>query len=131
MKCEKCGAELFNSAKFCSNCGSEIKTTEQTSLECSKCGGLMQVDLDNSIMICPYCGNKELLKESDKVIKQRIRSKAMINVSKNLKELGTEYIETKERQKHEKQKKDIKILISMVVIVVIIIIFCCIMSVVQ
>ena len=131
MKCEKCGAELFNSAKFCSNCGNEIEATTQTSLECSKCGGLMQVDLDNSTMICPYCGNKELLKESDKVIKQRIRSKAIINVSKNLKELGTEYIETKERQKHEKQKKDIKILISMVVIVAIIIIFCCIMSVIQ
>ena len=130
MKCEKCGAELFNSAKFCPNCGSDIKVKART-LECSKCGGLMTVDSDNSVMICPYCGNKELIKESDNVIKQRIRSKTMINVSKNLKELGTEYIETKERQKQEKQKHDIKILIGMVTIVMIIIIFCCIMSMIQ
>ena len=105
MKCEKCGAELFNSAKFCPNCGSDIKVKART-LECSKCGGLMTVDSDNSVMICPYCGNKELIKESDNVIKQRIRSKNNDKMFLKIwKELGNGIYRNKRTPKTGKTEK--------------------------
>ena len=127
MKCKKCGVDVPNTAKFCPSCGNELNKQTQT-LECTKCGGLMEIDSDNPVMVCPYCGNKELLQESDKVTRQRIRSKTVKNISKDVKDLGIQYIEAKERQKQEKQKRDIKLLIGISIFVIIIIIFCCIMS---
>lgn len=128
MKCEKCGADIIDTAKFCPSCGYKIKKQTRT-LECSKCGGLMEIDSDSPVITCPYCGNKELLQESDKVTRQRIRSKTVKNISKDVKDLGIQYIETKERQKREKQKRDIKLIVGTVILIIIIILFCCIMSI--
>ena len=89
----------------------------------------MEIDSDSPVITCPYCGNKELLQESDKVTRQRIRSKTVKNISKDVKDLGIQYIETKERQKHEKQKRDIKLIVGTVILIIIIILFCCIMSI--
>lgn len=130
MKCEKCGVDILNTVKYCPNCGNEIKKPTRT-LECSKCGGLMEIDPDSPAIICPYCGNKELLQESDKVIRQRIRGKTAENISKDIKSLGIQYMETKERQKRERQKQSIKMIVGMVVFVIIIIAFCCIMSIIK
>ena len=128
MKCEKCGADVPNKSKFCPSCGNELNKQTRT-LECSKCGGLMEISFDNPIMTCPYCGNKELLKESDKVTRQRIRNKTVENISKDVKNLGIQYIETKERHKREKQKQSIKLIVGMIIFIIVIIAFCCIMSI--
>ena len=71
MKCEKCGAELFNSAKFCHVCGHPVPQKEKPvlskRLECRHCGGIMDVDETRNVKVCPYCGSKELVEESDQV----------------------------------------------------------------
>lgn len=128
MKCEKCGADIIETAKFCPVCGNRVNT-QIRNLECSKCGGLMEINSDSPVIICPYCGNKEILQESDKITKQRIRSKTIKNISKDAKDLGIQYIETKERRKREKQKQDITLIVGIIILVIIIIVFCCVMSI--
>ena len=90
MKCEKCGAELFNSAKFCHVCGNPIPQKEKPvltrRLECKHCGGFMDVDETRNVKICPYCGSKELVEESDQVTMQRIKSHAWKEVEQEKEE---------------------------------------------
>ena len=37
------------------------------SLTCSSCGGMLQIDADKKVLLCPFCGSKELIFESDAV----------------------------------------------------------------
>lgn len=34
-------------------------------LKCKNCGATMEVDKDNNIAFCPYCGSKELIEDKD------------------------------------------------------------------
>lgn len=128
MKCEKCGIELCKGAKFCQNCGHEVTPTKTQTLECPKCGGVMTTDFDNPIKVCPFCGNRELIVESEKTTRQRVRNKTIRNISNDIRATGKEFIESRERIKREKEKNDIKLLLGMAIFVIAIIIFCCIMS---
>lgn len=56
VKCQNCGEEAIEGAKFCRNCGAELiqeKTveTEQTKF-CTNCG----FKFDKPIKFCPECG---------------------------------------------------------------------------
>ena len=128
MKCEKCGVELCKEAKFCQNCGHEVTPTKTQTLECPKCGGVMTTDFDNPIKVCPFCGNRELIVESEKTTRQRVRNKTIRNISNDIRATGKEFIESRERIKREKEKNDMKLLLGMAIFVIAIIIFCCIMS---
>ncbi len=44
-------------------------------LKCTNCGGHLEVDKENDIANCPYCGTSNLLVESDEVVVERIRNK--------------------------------------------------------
>ena len=56
IKCQNCGQELEDEAKFCKNCGSEIvqeETAEQNQTKfCASCGFKM----DRDVKFCPSCG---------------------------------------------------------------------------
>lgn len=45
-------------------------------LICKSCKGILDVSDDREIILCPYCGSKELLIQSDRVKMQKIRSQA-------------------------------------------------------
>jgi hypothetical protein len=49
--CPKCGAALKPEAKFCSECGTPIKTTKF----CPECG----TELEGTVKFCPECGTKQ------------------------------------------------------------------------
>lgn len=42
-------------------------------LICNECNGTMQVDVDNNIISCPYCGSSSLVIESDDVKIEKIQ----------------------------------------------------------
>lgn len=67
------------------------------SLRCKACDGLLEVDENNRIFYCPYCGSKELVEESDEVKKERIRSDAQTKI-----ELGKMDTEIKKQQESRK-----------------------------
>ncbi|MER2081425.1 MAG: hypothetical protein ABS876_07880 [Ruminococcus sp.] len=50
-------------------------TQEPIVLKCRSCGGVLVVDSDSeqTILICPYCGLKELIRESDTVKVEKLR----------------------------------------------------------
>lgn len=113
MKCEKCGTELFNSAKFCHVCGNPIPQKEKPvltrRLECKHCGGFMDVDETRNVKICPYCGSKELVEESDQVTMQRIKSHAWKEVEQEKEETKRAIArghEVTERQKSSDSSKE-------------------------
>ncbi len=48
MKCNRCGAELTDNAKFCGNCGNPCKIAEKT--YCNVCGSELEIN-------ARFCGN--------------------------------------------------------------------------
>nr|WP_294999106.1 zinc ribbon domain-containing protein [uncultured Methanobrevibacter sp.] len=54
VKCQNCGSEMEEGAKFCRNCGSEIAAETETNVKyCRKCGFELP---DENIKFCPSCG---------------------------------------------------------------------------
>lgn len=83
MFCMHCGTELPEGAKFCFSCGASIngvktatESINRVQLKCKSCNGVMDIDEDRPILMCPFCGSKEIILEGDKVTVQRIKSKA-------------------------------------------------------
>ena len=58
MKCQKCGSELRDGAKFCDNCGAAVMLKKQ----CPKCGRI----IDSNAIYCPFCNSSILEKEAPK-----------------------------------------------------------------
>lgn len=126
MKCEKCGAELFSSAKFCHVCGHKIPQKEKPvltkRLECQHCGGIMDVDETRNVKVCPYCGSKELVEESDQVTMQRIKSHAWKEVQKDKEEtkraVATEHeITERENKKNETRSDRIIFIVAGIILI--------------
>lgn len=44
-------------------------------LQCKNCGGNLTVDAQREVLICPFCGSKELITDSDAVAVEKIRQK--------------------------------------------------------
>ncbi len=57
MKCQRCGSDNLDDARFCWDCGAELK------YKCPSCG--KEVILDKRF--CPFCGTK-LMKDDEKII---------------------------------------------------------------
>ena len=138
MKCEKCGAELFNSAKFCHVCGHPVPQKEKPvltkRLECQHCGGIMDVDETRNVKVCPYCGSKELVDESDQVTMQRIKSHAWKEVQKDKEETKravNNAREITERQKSSDSRKETYITLITVIVLAIIGAAMCLFKIIQ
>lgn len=86
----------------------EIKTV---TIRCEHCGGTMTVDDSNSsVLMCPYCGSKELMRESDKVKIVKIQSDTQREIE--LKKLELENRERKRRMIAKTILKTISILLG-------------------
>lgn len=108
MFCNKCGKQIPDASSFCNYCGNRIDgesmpayTTLQ--MKCKSCGGCLFIDSTRDIktLTCPYCGETELMIESETVAAERIRSQAYkeVELYKQAKEAELEKIrqETKEK----------------------------------
>lgn len=101
MRCINCNCELQKDAKFCSHCGTSVEEKEpvkKISLQCIKCGGILEIDSDKSILACPYCGSKELIVENDAVTIEKIRASAH-------KEIELEKIKSNDRRHQIEDEK--------------------------
>ena len=104
--CPICGEELSKDSKYCPGCGSPVQNigsrTEPTTLQCTckKCGGTMNYDREQSILLCPFCGAKEIVIEDEDITIARIRSDAY-------KEIELKKLEQQGRQKKNVQRRSV------------------------
>lgn len=52
-------------------------------LRCQRCGGTMNVEENNSVLFCTYCGSRELIRESDNVTIERIKNDTYKDIELN------------------------------------------------
>lgn len=107
MFCSKCGVKLLDGSRFCSRCGVRVQLLNTVHLTCQKCGGTLAVDEEKTVLLCPYCGSKELIIEDGRVTAQRIKSETYKEVELRRQEIESKKIEReieKERKKEEKEK---------------------------
>ena len=97
--CKKCGADVPPGVRFCSGCGAPVSESGEPGrivLKCRDCNGVMTMDKEGEILTCPYCGSKELIRNSDTVAVEKIRQQ-------------TEFKKwEREDLKEEQQKKEAK-----------------------
>lgn len=77
MFCSQCGTKLPDNSKFCNQCGSPVRSYQQSNiirLRCEDCNGVMEIDESREVISCPYCGSKKIVLESDGVKIEKIRS---------------------------------------------------------
>ncbi len=85
MICQKCGAENKDGASFCENCGTSLSNHSETrliKLHCKNCGGDLMIDPEASQITCPYCGEKQVLIDSDKVKIEKEKYKTIKEMQK-------------------------------------------------
>ena len=58
----------------------ENETIKKVSLKCTSCNGVLTVDSDKSVLVCPYCGARELIIENDAVKIEQIRANAQRDI---------------------------------------------------
>ena len=91
MRCPKCGAGIEKAnARFCEKCGAVLSKKEKEPenelktyvLRCKSCGGTLNLTEDEDVLICPYCGSKEIIEESDAVKIEKMRTEAELKRQK-------------------------------------------------
>ena len=121
MFCPKCGAQNPDGSRFCTACGQDMTAPQENrqpsnepkkiQLRCKACGGSMEVQNGQNVLLCPYCGSKEMIVESDKVSVARIHSGAakdlVFGVIDRVEESKRQKIE-EQRRKEEQQREDAK-----------------------
>lgn len=98
--CGKCGNPIDDNAKFCAVCGTPInkkQNSDTITLRCKSCNGTMMSGNKNDILVCPYCGSKELINDSDYVAVEKIKQQTEYK--------RWEKEEEKERRLAEEQKE--------------------------
>lgn len=126
MFCVFCGTKLPDGAKYCFSCGAPAnrpKTAKHSvntvQLKCKSCNGVMDVDEDRPILMCPFCGSKEIILEGDKVTIQRIKSKAYRDVELGKQQTFKEVeLGKKELEIKGNNSRFIKILLSFLIILI-------------
>lgn len=104
MICQKCGAENKDGALFCENCGTSLSNHSETKLiklHCKNCGGEMSINPDQQEIICPYCGQKQVLLDSDAVRIEKEKYKTIKEMQKN------QYQAEKEKQEFNDKRDEL------------------------
>jgi DNA-directed RNA polymerase subunit RPC12/RpoP len=111
--CPKCGAESMNNAEYCSKCGEKINPSGDVKIikmKCRDCGGELEINSDTSVILCPYCGSKSLVLDSEKVRIERMRINAVRDIelenirsqySLNSKQYDLELLKNEQNKRNE------------------------------
>lgn len=83
-------------------------------LTCSDCGGTMNIDADKKVLLCPFCGSKKIILESDEVKIAKIQADADVEKAKIQRD-----IQMADREEEQKSYKVVYAIIIMWVIVLI------------
>lgn len=75
-----------------------VAGSNTVSLVCAHCGGTMTIDKDSSVLMCPYCGSRELIRENDNVKIAKIKNDTQ-------KEIELKKMEFEERERERKYKE--------------------------
>ena len=81
MICKKCGEDISDDEKFCTNCGTQISNPEiDLKNICTKCG----IKLDKDLKFCTECGApvSQVIKEKTASLSEFVRSEDSANSSK-------------------------------------------------
>ena len=77
MICPNCGKQISDTARFCDGCGHALRKSssgvQRIQMRCRNCDGIMTAQEGNTVLICPYCGSKELITDSNDVALEKIR----------------------------------------------------------
>ena len=76
MKCPVCNYEFREGSHYCPSCGAIVKpyhNIETKELVCQSCGANMEIDYKNHILICPYCGAREVFVEDGRAFGEEDR----------------------------------------------------------
>lgn len=115
MICHKCGAQIPEGSAFCLKCGSTVDAAssdtagtgpKRIQLRCKACGALMDADEGKNILICPYCGSKELIADSDSVAIEKIRSSTLRDVEKGRQQVEREKLQHAAEQTKQQQMSE-------------------------
>ena len=87
------------------------------SLHCKACGGELTVDEGREVLLCPYCGSKELIAESDEVRIERLRLEHDMQVRRE------EQIAEEKKQKRADRDDKTAIITLVIMFIVFIIIY--------
>ncbi|MBQ6154116.1 MAG: zinc-ribbon domain-containing protein [Ruminococcus sp.] len=110
--CQKCGKEIADNAVFCAVCGTKQDALSPTAnmpktvtMVCSKCSGTMTVDEQNNSVVCPYCGSRELILESDAVKVEKIKTEAQKEIEFKRLEQENRVLDEQAKEKHAQEVK--------------------------
>lgn len=110
MYCVKCGAEIPDGLQVCPKCGQKFEThgVRTIRLKCKSCNALMDIDENEKEVVCPYCGAREWILDSDEVTVQKIKSstqKEMEFAKMENENRKAAHQEEKEEQKNYRKSK--------------------------
>ena len=81
MICPNCGNENDDNAKFCDECGISLVVNKPGKnavhvirMRCRNCDGIMNADETGKMMVCPYCGSRELIVDNEKVALAKVKA---------------------------------------------------------
>lgn len=84
-------------------------------LTCEDCGGTMDINSNQNVIVCPFCGSKKIVLESDEVKIAQIQAEAEIEKQR----LTNELEKSKQDEVKRKDEEDNKILIGIGIAIVV------------
>lgn len=89
-------------------------------LTCEDCGGTMDINSNQNVIVCPFCGSKKIVLESDEVKIAQIQAEAEIEKQR----LTNELEKSKQDEVKRKDEEDNKSFFMVFIILIGITIFC-------
>lgn len=76
-------------------------------MRCKNCNGELTINENKNLILCPYCGSKEIILESDTVRAAQIHSQAYLNVEMTRMENQMRVMQMEREREERREKKRI------------------------